>query len=81
MKGSLSKSDGQVQANGTAPRNTEQRPQPKYKHALAVHTKETPSILTTGLGPAPKFDGFRNLMILVISMLKMSRDNYIARAC
>lgn len=49
-----------------------------YKHATAIHTVQSTSILTSGAAPTPNFNGFRNLMLLVIlvSNLRLMIENF-----
>jgi diacylglycerol O-acyltransferase-1 len=44
----------------------------KYRHVFATHSTQRPSCLSSDAEKTPSFAGFRNLMILVISMLRLS---------
>ena len=44
----------------------------KYKHVAAIHYMARPSVLSHDSPTAPSFLGFRNLMVIVLGMWKMS---------
>jgi len=49
-------------------RPVKRKPRSKYKHIAALHTKAQPSCLSHEAEALPSFLGFRNLMVLTISM-------------
>lgn len=53
----------------------------KYNHAYAIHAKSKVSPLSAGADPAPNFIGFRNLMILMLSMLAFVPIANLIRTC
>jgi diacylglycerol O-acyltransferase-1 len=46
------------------------RPQKKYRHVAAVHSIARTSCLSHDSPTTPSFIGFRNLMVIVLSMLR-----------
>ena len=44
-------------------------PLKKYKHVAVIHSKSRTSVLSHDSEAVPSFLGFRNLMVLVLSML------------
>ncbi len=57
-----------IEINGTGPTSTSKRSAPKYQHVAAVHSQTRTSCLSHDSKHAPSFLGFRNLMVIVLSM-------------
>ena len=72
-KGSVKFRAGSAAVNGTTMETQKVAPKPKvrsmYNHLFAIHAKSRPSPLSRQDQPeAPNYNGFRNLMALVLGM-------------
>jgi diacylglycerol O-acyltransferase-1 len=54
--------------NGTTNDTTKRARDTKYRHVFATHSSSRTSCLSQDADKVPSFVGFRNLMILVLSM-------------
>lgn len=50
----------------------------KYRHIVAVHSKQRASCLSHDSEAAPSFLGFRNLMVIVLGKLFLPEPNYFS---
>lgn len=48
------------------------KPNQKYRHVAAVHSKKRSSCLSHDSDEAPSFLGFRNLMVIVLGMSQLA---------
>ena len=54
----------------------------KYRHVAAVHSKVRTSSLSSDSMESPSFLGFRNLMVLVLSMsMGLAKRKFLAEQC
>lgn len=62
------KATSESKANGTTNGTTKRARDTKYRHVFATHSSSRTSCLSQDADKVPSFVGFRNLMILVLSM-------------